>query len=138
MKSATAATIAISPIAADAELMISRDGGSTWRRQQLIDEFGAGTCANTAGNDAGDCNDNVPGARLDMHVITGSGPDDLWAFGGRADIPGGRAYRYAGSDRWERVPFPADIWSASAAAALEHGWPLVASVEGIYKAVPLG
>lgn len=131
-------TIAISPIAADAELTISGDRGKTWREQQLVDRVGAGACANIAGNDALDCNDNVPGARLDMHLIAGTGLDDLWAFGGRADIPGGRVYRYAGSDRWERIPFPADIWSASDAVVLEHGRPLVASMEGIFQAEPVG
>lgn len=131
-------TLAISPIVEDAELMLSNDGGSTWRPQQLVDSVGAGVCGNQAGNDAMDCNDNVPGARLDMHVIAGGGADDLWAFGGRADIPGGRVYRYAGSDRWERIPFPADIWAASDAVVLERGRPLVASMEGIFRAEPVG
>lgn len=127
-------TIAISPISSDSELAISRDGGTTWKNQQLVDQIGTDQCANKAGNDANSCSDNVPGARLDIHAIAGTGPDDLWAFGGRADIPGGRVYRYSGSDRWERVPFPADIWFASDAVVLERGRPLVASMDGIYRA----
>lgn len=127
---------AIGRVSSTNPLLLSRDGGGSWKRQVLIDEVGAGRCQNRV-NDASACNDNVDGARIGFKKIAGTYPDDLWAFGGRADIPGGRVYRYISGDRWQRVPFPADIYWASDAVLLNRGRPLVATGEGIWQAAPV-
>ncbi len=111
------------------ELAMSRNSGRSWKRQKLVDSVGQGDCKGHP------CNDDGEGARLDFAEITGTSSGDIWAFGYRADTPGGRVYRYAGNSTWERIPFPAEIFAASDAVVLEKGHPLVATGEGVWRAV---
>ncbi len=124
-------TIAINLVAGSGgDLAMSGNSGRSWKSQKLIDNVGQGDC------DGHPCNDNAEGARLGFDEIAGTGSDDLWAFGVRADTPGGRVYRYRGDNTWVRIPFPSEIFSASGAVVLEQGHPLVATGEGIWRAVP--
>lgn len=124
-------TVAINLVSGSgSDLAITSDGGRNWRKQKLVDNIGQGDC------DGKPCNDGGEGARLSFDEINGSASDDLWAFGVRADTPGGRVYHYTGNDTWERVAFPAEIYSASGAVVLERGRPLVATGEGMWRAVP--
>lgn len=128
-------TVVVSPIARSSELKMSRDGGKHWQSQALIDNVGDGPCSNSSQNNPGDCSDKSEGARLDFRAVEGSGTDNLYAFGVRQDLPGGRVYRYVGNNRWERVPFPAAIAAASS-ATVGKDQLTVATMDGMLELVP--
>ena len=126
-------TIAIAPIIGKSKLLMSNDGGRSWKSQRLIDKIGKGPCSNNKKNMANDCYDFEGDARIEFMKIAGTGPRDIWAIGGRADITGGRLYRYVGKSRWERVLIPGDIIWAGDIVINRRGRPLIASLNGIFQ-----
>ena len=98
----------------------------------MVDKLGWKVCEGSVRDLSNDCSDDAAGARLYISAIKGTGPDDLWVLGSRADIPGARIYRYRSGDSWERISFPVESWPASDAVFPEPGRPLVATMEGIF------